>query len=125
MIGKGGYERIVYIPKVYKQTIWDFVSNCSREYPFLKGNENSLPKLIYNNYIYYYLQLKKAASLLGYENFATHDFRRNFVNDILTQTQDIRIAKDLIGHARMETTLRYLKKKVAEEEFKKYIEVIR
>jgi integrase len=125
LIGKGGYERVVFIPQNYKQIIWQFVSNYSREYPFLKGENKSLEKLVYNNYIYYYMELKKAAASLGYEKFATHDFRRNFVNDIFSQTQDIRIAKNLIGHARMETTLRYLKRKISEEEYRKYIQAIR
>lgn len=122
LVTKGNYERIVFVPQEYKDLIMNFVKNSKFDYPFLKGDFNKpLAKLVYNNYIYYYTALKKAASDLGYENFATHDFRRNFIDRVLDVTSDIRIARALIGHARAETTLRYISQKSSEEEFKKFI----
>ena len=122
LITKGNHERVVFIPEPYNQIILNFVQASSFDYPFLKGDfSKPLANLVRNNYIYYYNQIKKVVSDLGYKNFATHDFRRNFVNRILDKTNDIRIANAMIGHARMESTLRYLNKRMSEEEYIKLI----
>jgi integrase len=122
LITKGNRERIVFIPEPYNKIILNFIQAKQFDYPFLKGDFNKpLANLVRNNYIYYYNQLKKVVSDLGYENFATHDFRRNFVNRILDKTNDIRIANAMIGHAKMESTLRYLNKKISQEEYIKLI----
>lgn len=124
MIGKGERKKVVFIPETYSKFIYNFIIN-SGEYPFLKPASEDFFRNLQTNYIYYWRSIKQAASALGYDNFAPHDFRRNFIDQAYTLTKDIRVVQDLAGHARAETTLQYFKKKISEEEFKDIVKKIR
>jgi len=119
IIGKGERERFIYIPQPFAPLVYEFVNKSNRLYPFLKGEQEDLKRLVYNNYVNYYRQLRKAAAILGLKKFGTHDFRRNFINKLYDKTKDVRLVAKAVGHAKLETSLRYLDTKVSEEEIKK------
>jgi Phage integrase family. len=80
VVTKGEKERYLYIPQPFAPLVYEFIHASNKAYPFLRGEAQSLERLLYNNYVNYYRQLKKAASILGLDRFGTHDFRRNFIN---------------------------------------------
>jgi integrase len=120
LITKGEKERYIYIPQPFAPFVYEFIHSSNKTYPFL-GEEQNLDRAIYNSYISYYRQVKNAARVLGLKNFATHDFRRNFINRLYEKTKDIRLVAKVVGHAKLETSLRYLDVKVSEEEIKKLL----
>ena len=124
IIGKRNLARNVFIPKIYGEVIWNYIQNAGK-YPFLKGESKNFPTWVENNYHYYLKAVKKAAEKLGYPDFATHDFRRNFIDDVCALTQDIRVVRVLAGHKDAKTTLRYLDKHISEEAFKEVIKKMR
>jgi integrase len=121
LITKGEKERYIYIPQPFAPLVYEFIHSSNRTYPFLLGKSEDLDRLIYNNYISYYRQVKNAARVLGLKNFGTHDFRRNFINRLYEKTKDIRLVAKVVGHAKLETSLRYLDVKVSEDEIKKLL----
>ncbi|MHA1874034.1 MAG: hypothetical protein ACTSVB_07960 [Candidatus Heimdallarchaeaceae archaeon] len=126
LITKGNKKRYVFIPKHYTNTITQFVEKYDRKYPFLKNwnKDESLRKAVDRNYRYYYNYVKESAKKLGYKNFATHDFRRNFIDDVQDITRDIRQTAVASGIT-VDTAIRYLNKKVGEEQLKEIIKKIR
>lgn len=100
-----------FIPKKYAGKIKYFIETCGRKYSFLLGESDSFRKLTDNNYRYYYEDVKFSARKVGYPDFATHDFRRNFSEDVFNKTKDPRVAQLLLGHSKLETTLKYFSKK--------------
>lgn len=124
IVGKGGVERVVFIPSEFKDDVLRFVQSSAFDYPFLRGSSESFARLLHNNYIYYYKALKESAAQLGFKDFSTHDFRRNFINAAYSLTKDIRVVKSIAGHKLMKTTLEYMQQKISEEEFKTYIKEI-
>jgi len=121
LITKGEKERYIYIPQPFAPLVYEFIHSSNRAYPFLLGESEDFDRLIYNNYISYYRQVRKAAMVLGLERFGTHDFRRNFINRLYERTKDIRLVAKAVGHVKLETSLRYLDIKVSEEEIKKLL----
>ena len=120
-----GKEYVVYIPKKYSNTIVQFIQTTNLTYPFLSGKSKTLSKSIDNNYRYYYNSLKKSVRSFGHPEFATHDFRRNFINDAFNHDCDLRIIQATVGHSGLNTTVKYIQKKKAEEEIKKLVEDMR
>lgn len=112
-------EYTVFIGKKYSFSIANHIQTCGRKYSFLLGESDSIRKLVDNNYRYYWGALKKSAKELGYPKFSTHDFRRNFAEDARKFTNnDIIAVKSLLGHKRIETTLRYINQRKSDEEKK-------
>ncbi|MHA1302758.1 MAG: tyrosine-type recombinase/integrase [Candidatus Heimdallarchaeaceae archaeon] len=122
---KRGKEHTVFIPKKYSERITYFVETCGRKYPFLRGESDTHLRLVNNNYRYYWNAVKKSAKDLGYEKFSTHDFRRNFLEDVFMKTRDPRIAQNLAGHSSMIYTMKYLKSHEDEGKLKKVVEELR
>ena len=77
-------------------------------------NKNDDRKVMKRNYNLYWNDLKQACKKCGFETnqFATHDWRRNFANkvwvDVLKKT-DIVALQRALGHAHIETTTAYLR----------------
>lgn len=112
-------EYSVFIGTKYAGRLRDYIETCGRKYSFLLGDSDSLRKLVDNNYRYYWNALKKSATSFGYPKFATHDFRRNLAEDARISTNDDMVAvKNLLGHKRIETTLKYIRQKRSEKENK-------
>lgn len=124
LIAKGNKKRYVFIPKHYVNTITKFVEKCQKKYPFLRGDTENLRSAVDRNYRYYYNHVKASAKKLGYDKFATHDFRRNFIDDVQTATEDIRQSANVSGIT-VGTAIKYLNKKIEKEKSKEIIERIR
>lgn len=119
IVGKGGRERNVWIPTEYSSYIAGFIEAATATYPFLGANDAPLAqvKLIYNRYRDALIKAAKEVK----PAFRTHDFRRNFVNDSYTKFKDLRVVKDLVGHAEYSTTMKYIKKRLDKEEYIKAV----
>lgn len=114
-----------FVPGNYSAVILDIVEKVGRKYPFLKGDSATIVQLIDNNYHNYEQAIKKSASKLGIPQFGSHDFKRNFLQEVyIASGKDIYMAKDLGGHSRIETTMKYFKR-VQPEDTKEVIEKIR
>lgn len=57
----------------------------------------------------YLRALKRAALKIGLSNVGTHDIRRFFINWAIDKNKDIFLVRDMVGHARVETTAGYSK----------------
>jgi len=119
-------ERYVFIGQYYSDRIWYFIKKRNKKYPFLDMDESEdLRKAIDRNYRYYYNSIKKSAKKCGYENFATHDFRRNFANDVYEkETKDIRYLANALGVTET-TALIYIKKKLEKDKAREIMMKIR
>jgi len=128
---KGGHSRITYLfDETVKEELLDYANNYSSlitlpdekiedYYVFLrmpsrirllrKPNTFSLLRRAYDCYWY---DLKQACQSVGLskEDWATHDFRRDFAKKIYERySNDIFLLKEALGHQRIETTAKYLK----------------
>jgi hypothetical protein len=117
-VSKGGKHIVKWIFDESLQTQIDlFIKNniLDNEYYFLERERSnkgsSLITLYRTNYHNYWLDLKQAMDTLGigYKDWASHDFRRQFARRVWNKTKDPVILKDVMDHSRFETTLRYLK----------------
>jgi len=133
IIGKGGKESIKIVPATYAKRIWDFVQASESEYPFLRMTSKDFTTSLNTNYRYYYGMVKKAARAFGYDNFATHDFRRNFGEDFYEElrkeeTDPLTIllaTQKALNHSSLKDTIKYLEKRETTEKVSKIIEKVR
>lgn len=122
---KGDKQRIVFIPEQFCGALNEFFAR-SGQYPFFKSQKfDDITKALETNYHYYYESVRKAAEEAGLKHFATHDFRRNFIDEAYSVFKDIRVVKDLVGHSNIALTFRYLKKRISKEEFIDSIKILR
>ena len=68
-------------------------------------------ELIQYNYQLYHKDLKEAMINTNLDRFrhAPHDFRRQFASKVWKKFKDIVVLKDMMGHQRIETSLKYLR----------------
>lgn len=107
-------EHIVVIPKKFKERVLNFIEVSTSEYPFLRGDISNITRAVDNNYKYYFDALKKSAKLCGYPEFSTHDFRRNFAEDLRENETDIIEISNMLGHSSPIYTLHYLQQNKAD-----------
>jgi integrase len=125
MVQKGGRERIAFVPKgEFSDIVYNYVISAQKEYPFMRNCSEDFLTNVETNYHYYYNAIKQATITLGIPNFATHDFRRNFIDKAYTALKDIRVVKELVGHSQISTTLNYLRKHISETEARESIKKI-
>jgi integrase len=91
----------------------------------MRKTSEDLTTSLMTSYHYYWKAVKKAAESIGIKDFSTHDFRRNFIDEAYTIFGDIRKVKDIVGHRKIEWTLRYLRKKIEEKELVSAIKQLR
>lgn len=108
---KGGKERVTFLGREFEPVL-------RRHYPGPTGyyflptecvhmSEHELEMRINTVRKYAYDALQKAARELGILHFGTHDFRRHVANELRQRYKDPYVAKKVLGHVRIETTLRY------------------
>lgn len=124
IIGKGGKRVPKWIfQKELQDEVLTFINDKygDEKYYFVDRN-NILNKNIDNdevvirtNYHWFWQDLKKALekSNVNQKDFATHDFRRSTARDVFINPniadKDPTVLQRFLGHARIETTMRYLK----------------
>lgn len=119
---KGGKERKVYLRyPVAKKILRPYLKEGAG-FLFipkdLGGIESDNQALFWtklqNHRRYYYASLQKAATRIGlHKRYGTHDLRRFFA-DWASSNHDDRTVQKMMGHARFETTMRYLPDKSKE-----------
>jgi len=103
------------IPERYTRTFLTFFEKHNDKYPFLVGDTSNLVRAVDTNYRYYGEALKQAAIRSGNPSFRTHDFRRNYIDDVYKVTQDIRKTASSVGIS-VQTAMKYIQKKVDEKD---------
>ncbi|NET71706.1 MAG: site-specific integrase [Sphaerospermopsis sp. SIO1G2] len=106
--GKGGKDRIVYLPDSAVKVIEDWLQVRGKETGALichinKSGAVTLRQLTPQAVLFI---LQKRGKEAGVENFAAHDFRRTFISELLDNTDIVTVQK-LAGHASPELTSRY------------------
>lgn len=66
--------------------------------------------------------LKERAKEIEMTHFSPHDLRRTFATRLLDSGADLAIVKEAMGHASVQTTLRYDKRGI--EKVKKFTRII-
>lgn len=134
-VGKGGKEMSFYVSKKTEGEVRHFLNEeNSKEYPFIRSDSADLIAAVNTNCRYYAKAVKTAAALAGLPRFKTHDFRRAFATDMYhyavkqfqkgkTQKDPIWIVRDFLGHARTETTEKYVQ--AMQENMKKFVREVR
>lgn len=114
-----------FIPIVFVAPIVELIDHTSKEYPFLKGEGKTFVKLVNNNYHKYEMKIKKSALKVNQPTFASHDFKRNFLEEFyIASGKDIHLTQQAGDHLQFETTLRYFKR-IQEEDMKTVVEKVR
>ncbi len=115
--GKGGKDRLVYIPKKAALLILSFLKSTEREgsvhqndWLFTNHTGEQLTRFGVNYITKKYVALarEKNPSLVP-ENFSTHKFRHSFAMAQLEADTSIFEIKELLGHASVTTTEMYAK----------------
>jgi len=107
--GKGGKDRMVYLPTSAVAVLEDWLSVRGRKpgpllCPIRKGKKVELQRLTPQAVLWI---VKKRAQEAGVELFSPHDFRRTFCSDLLDCGTDIVTVQKLAGHASPVTTSKY------------------
>lgn len=102
-LAKGGKDRIVMLSPKVKKVLLMFTKE--KEGPIFKSNRNKKYSLTTIEKV-----VSNAAKKAGIEKRVTpHSLRHSFATHLLEKGTDIRYIKDLLGHARIETTMIYTK----------------
>lgn len=107
--GKGGKQRIVYLPDSAMKYIENWLSVRGRKpgallCPILKSGNIQNRHMSSEAVL---LILKKRSAEAGIEYFSPHDLRRTFCSDLLDAGVDIVTVQKLVGHASPLTTSKY------------------
>ncbi|MEK7485498.1 MAG: tyrosine-type recombinase/integrase, partial [Planctomycetota bacterium] len=116
--GKGNKDRITYLPQGLKPVLDCWINYRGKRQGSLfcriqKGN-TLLFKALTTQAIYFIL--KEYALISGVSNISPHDSRRTYITSLLDEGVDVLTVQKLVGHANINTTLRYDRR---EEESKK------
>lgn len=110
LIGKGGKDRVTFLAKEFAYILQKYCKN-QPGYIFLSkdldNDQEQLERTINTSRSYLYQSLRNSALSLGLKGFGTHDFRRNVAERIRKINKDPYVVKKALGHAKIETTLRY------------------
>ncbi len=117
--GKGGKGRITYMSPVGRQHLVQYLSSRKDKMPYLIVNKNC--KKISTDGIRSILNT--VAKRAKVENVHPHRFRRTFATVLASRGMDIQVIQKLLGHSRLDTTLRYVStsEDQVKEAYKRYI----
>jgi len=109
--GKGGKERVTFLSQKLRIYVEKYLKGQGG-FLFLPAELNNaddqeLETTINTQRTYFYNSLKVSAQSLGLDSFGTHDFRRNVAELIRKKHKDPFLVKKVLGHASINTTLRY------------------
>jgi site-specific recombinase XerD len=111
LIVKGDHEHIIFLDKKYEKIINKY-DNGEAGYIFLEHSCNFLEEKELDTKVstmrqYVHNAVSRASKEVGIENFSTHDFRRN-VAEAMVQKHGLLTSQKILGHKRIETTMKYL-----------------
>lgn len=107
--GKGGKDRMVYLPSSGVQVLVDWLSVRGTEagpllFPISRGNRVTQRRMSDQAVL---MILQKRAREAQVDEFSPHDCRRTFISDLLDKGADLVTVSMLAGHASPETTAKY------------------
>lgn len=127
VFGKGGKERLVYLPSGALEAVRAWIEVRGPEpgplfCPCSKGKTGKVTIGPISDQAIYNCLIRRARAA-GVDRFSPHDLRRSFVSDLLDRGADLVHVQKLAGHSSPETTSRYdrrpehLKRKTVEKLF--------
>ncbi len=108
---KGGKEGITFLSMDFKPILEKYLQD-GKAYLFMDkaaqyADDDRMDIMINTQRSYYYTALNRSAASMGLKGFGTHDFRRNVADQLRRKHKDLFLVKKVLGHSRMETTLKY------------------
>lgn len=105
VLGKGNKERIVYFDAKAKLHLLEYLKTRMDNNPALFVNLNSPHDRVRNECIE--RMLRELGRECGVKNAHPHKFRRTMATSAIDRGMPIEQVKSLLGHARIDTTMRY------------------
>jgi len=102
---KTGKERRFIISKELKNIFDNYIKD-KKDYEYLFASRKGLNKPISRQRAY--MILKEAGKRFGIESIGTHSLRKTFGYFLYNQTKDILVVKEVLGHADVSITRRYI-----------------
>lgn len=103
----------------------DYFLFCDRSRVY-KHNQNNNHQVVDRNYRLYRQDLIKACRKVGIDSsqFTSHSWRSNFITNVYIESgSDLYATKELSGHARIETLMRYINKSIDRNKLLKKVQV--
>lgn len=111
---KGRKDRKVYLPVEVERKLKTYLKLYKGEFLFMRSHSKDDSTRLRTCIRYYQRHIKRSADSLGL-TFASHDFRRNFAQDLRKKVsvkekdplRVVDIVKQALGHSDSSTTMRY------------------
>ena len=100
--GKGDKSRYVYAGRRAQMSIWRYLNGRKTGWVFLTRSDYQMER---NNVRH---MLKRIGAAGGVDNVYPHRFRHTFAITFLRNGGNVFILKELMGHSKLETTMRYV-----------------
>lgn len=118
--GKGAKEGWIFLGKDFEPILKKYMKGKAG-YLFLKDDlidvsEKRIETVANNLRTYYWVELKKAADKINLERFGTHDFRRNFAENLKRGGADLFLIQKILRHSNISTTIGYFNEATQEVE---------
>ena len=105
IIGKGNKPRTLFLHDGSVNWIKKYLNKRKDDNEFLFVTLNGKEQWVYNNVDRSFLRYRKMANL--YKDFTIHTFRHTFATQLLLNGVPINTVSYLLGHANLETTIKY------------------
>lgn len=112
VLGKGNKERLAFMPDGTLRRLKEWVDDVRGEepgalFPRIRRHDDVQDTRMTDQAIYEILRSRRMEA--GLEHCSPHDLRRTYANDLLENGVDIMTLKDMMGHATVVTTQRYIR----------------
>jgi site-specific recombinase XerD len=112
VMGKGNKERLAFMPDGTLRRLKLWVNDVRGEqpgplFPRIRRHDDVQDSRMTDQAIYEILRTRRMEA--GLEHCSPHDLRRTYANDLLETGVDIMTLKDMMGHASVTTTQRYIR----------------
>lgn len=120
VLGKGNKERLAFMPDGTLNRLKSWVDDVRGDepgalFPRIRRYDDVLDTRITDQAVYEILRSRRLEA--GLEHFSPHDLRRTYANNLLVNGVDIMTLKDMMGHATVVTTQRYIR--IKDEQMRK------
>lgn len=112
VMGKGNKERLAFMPAGTSSKLSRWVNEVRGEqegalFSRIRRHDDVQTTRMTDQAIYEILRTRRIAA--GLAHFSPHDLRRTYANNLLQHGVDIMTLKDMMGHASVTTTQRYIR----------------